>query len=418
MTTPPTALGWWQLPGPARLVAAVADDLDRGRCAAVALPAHAPAGFYPAVQQALRALAGQPQRWRAPHLPALAPPDESPDQSPDDPAAPSPTPQTWLHHYLPPAEAGTAPPATALALAQRPGFGGYRVLLQPAPADADAWLAWLAGYQQALPQVRHAERTVFLLVLAGAAAPLLPPPAAGLPCHTYRDQASAADLALHLHFACPRSPHEPPLLHRVRLAVAAAVAAFDPDTAVALATGPLATLLQPAAWLSALAQDRGWPAAPAPAFGARVPAAAAEALWAAGRRAPVDGHPCLHPAALAQAGHLEALATRVWEGQLPVLLPFLEQRRQALLRQLAQRLRPLLPYQNASGETLRRLEEIEVGDLFRLCISSGFIRLPDAATRAEIRLLRDCRNLLAHLNPVPEAEVLALAALSPLEHGE
>jgi hypothetical protein len=398
---PGTALSWWQLPGPARLVAAVADDLDRGRCAVLALPAHAPAGFYPAVQQALRSIAGQPQRWRAPHLPALAPPELV-----DSPPL---TPQAWLHHYLPPTEADAAAPATALGLAQRPGFGGYRVLLQPTAADAPAWLAWLAEYQQALLQVRHAERTLFLLVLTGAAALLLPPATAGLPTHAYRHHASTTDLALHLHFTCPRPPHEPALLHRVRLSVAAALAPFDPETAQALATCPLATLLQPAAWLSALAQQRAWPSSSA--FKAKMLPAEAEELWAAGLRVAIDGHPVLHPAALAQHGQLEALATRIWEGQLPVLLPFLEQRRQALLQHLAERLRPLLPYQNASGETLRRLEEIEVGDLFRLCISSGHIRLPEAATRAEIRLLRDCRNLLAHLNPVPEAEVLALAAL-------
>ena len=392
-----TALNWWQLPGPAALVTAVADDLDRGHCAVVALPAHVPAGFYPATQAALRALAGQPQRWRAPHLPDFA------AAGPDAPA----TPAAWLHYYLPPPDA-TPVPATALALAERPGFGGYRVLLQPAPADAPAWLAWLAEYEQALPQVRHAQRTLFLLVLAGAAAPLQPSAASGLSSHAYRRQASQADLALHLHFACPRPPHEPPLLHRVRLSVAAAVAAFDPETAVALATGPLATLLRPEDWLSALAWQRGW-ANHAPLSGP-VPPAVAEALWAQGLRAAVDGTACLHPAVLALRDDLPALASRVWEGQLPVLLPFLEQRRQALLQQLAERLRPLLPYQNASGETLRRLEEIEVGDLFRLCVSSGLVRL-EAPTRAEIRLLRDCRNLLAHLNPVPEAEVLALAAL-------
>ena len=395
-----TSLTWWQLPGPSLLVAAVSDDLDRGRCAVVGLPAHAPAGFYPATQQVLRALAGQPQRWRCPHLPALAAP------SPADAAAL--TPQTWLHQYLPPPAPDSEIPATALALAQRTGFGGYRVLLQPTAADAPAWLAWLAEYQQALPQVRHAERTLFLLVLTGAAALLRPAPAAGLSHHTYRHQASPADLALHLHFACPSPPDTPPLLHRVRLSVAAAVASFDAETAVALATGPLGTLLQPAAWLADLARQRAW--ASAPAAGTKLSAAGAEEQWALGLRAPVDGHPCLHPAALALHGDAAGLATRVWEGQLPVLLPFLEQRRQALLQQLAERLRPLLPYQNASGETLRRLEEIEVGDLFRLCISSGLVRL-EAPTRAEIRLLRDCRNLLAHLNPVSEAEVLALAAL-------
>jgi hypothetical protein len=401
-----TALTWWQLPGPAHLIAAVADDLDRGRCAVVALPAHAPVGFYPAIQQALRSLAGQPQRWRFPHLPPLTPPGGH-ESSPT-------TPQAWLHRYLPPPEAGPEPPVTPLALAQRPGFGGYRVLLQPSATDAPAWLAWLADYQKALPQVRHAERTLFLLILAGEAAVLMPPPTAGLCCHAYRQQAGPADLALHLQFACPRPPHEPPLLHRMRLSVAAALAPFDVETAVALATAPLPTLLQPLAWLLELAQHRAWPA-PAAAFTAKISPPVAKELWAHGIRVIVDGHACLHPAALAQHGDAATLATRIWEGQLPVLLPFLEQRRQALLSQLAERLRPLLPYQNASGETLRRLEEIELGDLFRLCVSSGLVRL-EAPTRAEIRLLRDCRNWLAHLEPVPEAEVLALAALQQRGH--
>lgn len=400
-----TALSWWQLPGPGRLVAAVADDLDRGRCAVLALPAHAPAGFYPALQQALRALAGQPQRWRCPELPALA------DIADGSSKAASTSPQTWLHQYLPAEGTPVEPPATTLALAQRSGFGGYRVLLQPTAADAPAWLAWLTDYQKALAQVRHAERTLFLLVLAADAAPLLPPAAPGLSTHAYRDQASAADLALHLHFACPRLPHEPPLLHRVRLSVAAAVASFDVATAVTLATGPLPTLLQPAAWLTELATQRPWPNLMA-AFAPKIPGPDAEALWAQGIRANVDGHPCLHPAALAAHGDHTALASRVWEGQLPVLLPFLEQRRQGLLRQLSERLRPLLPYQNGAGETMRRIEEIELGDLFHMCVGSRSMHL-EATIRNEIRLLRDCRNRLAHLNPVAEAEVLALAALHP-----
>ncbi len=410
-----SALNWWQLPGPAALVAAVADDLDRGHCAVVALPAHAPPGFYPAVQHALRLLAGQPQRWRAPALPAADPVAAGPDSagSGPDPADPAAVPRAWLHRYLPPPpdQPAAVPPPHALALAQQPGFGGYRVMLEPAAAEAAPWLAFVADYQRILPQVRHAERTLFLVLLAGDAATQMPPAGTGLRCHAYRTQAGAADLALHLHFACPRLPAEPPLLHRVRLAVAAAVASFDVATAVALATAPLATLLHPAAWLTALAEHRAWPAAPLPADPtARLSAAAAEALWASGGRAVVDGRACLHPALLARHGATAALATRVWEGQLPVLLPFLEQRRQALVQRLAERLRPLLPYQNASGENLRRLEEIELGDLFRLCVSSGLVHL-DAPLRAEIRLLRDCRNQLAHLRPVPETDVLALAAL-------
>lgn len=69
-------------------------------------------------------------------------------------------------------------------------------------------------------------------------------------------------------------------------------------------------------------------------------------------------------------------------------------------------------YRNASGETRRRLEEFELGTLFRPYVSSGMVRL-EAGLRTEIRLLCACRNRPAHLAPVPEAKILDLARLQP-----
>lgn len=59
--------------------------------------------------------------------------------------------------------------------------------------------------------------------------------------------------------------------------------------------------------------------------------------------------PCVHSALLALHGRSDLMTSRIWEGQLMVLLPFLERKRQILLARYKDDLLQLLSYIKLPG---------------------------------------------------------------------
>lgn len=114
-------------------------------------------------------------------------------------------------------------------------------------------------------------------------------------------------------------------------------------------------------------------------------------------------------------GRADLLVSRIWEGQLIVLLPFIERKRQILLDRYKDDLLQLLPHTKLLGplRTVEVLEiaELELGDLY-------FLRTKPELQRhgyylaQELRLLRNCRVDLAHQRIVDEATIDGLLALN------
>lgn len=98
-----------------------------------------------------------------------------------------------------------------------------------------------------------------------------------------------------------------------------------------------------------------------------------------------------------------ALGRKLWAAQIETLFPIIETRRVDIIDSIRERLEEALRKKPGSGfaKPLADPDELELGEIAYLMTArdaNGLRQLyvPDAALREEVRLLRDCRNLLAH----------------------
>ena len=393
---------WWTLPGPHRLVEAVADDLDQGRCVVVRLPQHLPGGLYEAIARQLAWCSSQPQRWRQ------VPPQVFVGETDDDLL-------DWLYRRFELENEGFVQEKSIDHLCCQPVFQGSRVLLQQLPAAAvNVWCRFLMAYQHELQNHQLINRTTFLVILEGETTNLAPTPDANLTVHSYGEHTTADDTRLFLRFASAGSvaSSESLLVKHLRQSIAVALAPADPVLALRLIRQPLATLLQPLAYLDDYARSCGWEVNPDALILPEPGPSVASALWAAGSWARLEHRPCLHSAIWALHARADQLQSRILEGQLTVLLPFLEQRRHCLLLHYKSELEGMLPHTKKVGSTsiaVHELAELELGDLYYLRTRPGLVR--HTSFDDEVTLLRSCRNELAHQRPVKEGYIYKLSNL-------
>lgn len=248
---------------------------------------------------------------------------------------------------------------------------------------AEAWPAWrdfLVDYGHACRSRSLAERTLFCIPLGGELVAALPAEQLCLCVRRFSGYLAALDMQV---FTASMASERAPLRRLLQAALAAELAQWDPLLAERLCQEPLPRALAVKDLLLEVAQERGWDRARC-----RAP------TWQAGMVGQVDEVESLHAAALAVLGDPNSeLERRVWIAEVRVLLPVVETRRRELL--------DLLP----DRPELRRLE---VGQLAGACINA----LP-AGLRSYVRVLREIRNALSHLEPVTLALIDALERERP-----
>ncbi len=125
-----------------------------------------------------------------------------------------------------------------------------------------------------------------------------------------------------------------------------------------------------------------------------------------------------HPFALLAAGNEDQLRYRVWSAQIRVGYPRIELERLELIRQWHEEIQEALGkqylnerysapeyFRDYEGNRIMDPYDVEIGMLLRMTTlrqyednSQYMFYLPDADVRERVRLLRDCRNDLAHLD--------------------
>ncbi len=355
---------WWQLPGPARFLQGVAQDLSGGKNVLLALPALVPDGLR-------EALAGQVRRnelltWR-----------EAPARLADCGLAML---VDRLHEqFAPPENRGAV--LSAVTLAAAPRFVGMVIWVEG--MDAAAWPVWrefLGQYQHACNSRSEWSRGLFCVPLAGSLAAEASPDVA-LTVRRWRGVVGPLDLGLDLARQMDGRA-ENPLHRKLRLALAVELAGPDAALARELAGLDLLTLIEPGDTLLRLAARRGW------AGNGRKPA------WEAGTVDDFDGAEWVHAALQASQGDIAAVRRRVWRAEVGVLYPFLEEQRLRLVPQVRPYLR--LPVETSYG-TVREATDLELGQLVHFLHGR---KVPPPLWRVLTRL-RDMRHELAHLRPVP-----------------
>jgi hypothetical protein len=122
----------------------------------------------------------------------------------------------------------------------------------------------------------------------------------------------------------------------------------------------------------------------------------ARAAWHRGMVDDIDGRPMLHPAALVMNDPTREIAHRVWSAETSVLLPFIEEKRRGFLEKHGKCLK--VPFCTAFG-TITDIHDLEISHIdYQLAASRPAI---DGEVRGLVARLREIRNALSHLDPVP-----------------
>lgn len=322
---------WWQLPGPARFIAQINDSLHAGKNVVLCLPEHVPNGLARAV-----VLSPYPPHggdWIIRRVPV---------DSKRDPAE-------LLFHAFAPEIPGSAL-RNAATLAEAPGFARKLIWIDGLTcATWPVWRHFLEEYEHACRSYLPHERTLFCVRLVGAAANNPPQVAASLALHRWAGVVDLLDMLVYTSTIMPERALVG-VKRRVAIAMVAQLALWDPAISDLLVRLSLRELTQPYEILNAIAHNRGWDATN-PSLD----------TWHEGKLCFFEGQERLHSAAIGCRNQKNEIERRIWSGQMSILFPFIEERRQTLLNELRAFLKT--PFRTREGNWIDDIRDLEIGHI-------------------------------------------------------
>lgn len=365
---------FWQLGGPARFAATVADELREGSNVVLRLPEHVPRGLAGAVRTAIDDSGGW--SW---HTISLC-------------REPTGLPAQYLARRVIP-EIGPTAILDAGDLVNEEAFSGRLFWVEDMQTDDwPAWRDFLAEYSHACRSRSVLDRTLLCVSLTGISEDSVPAADICLACHTWRGVVDSLDMLLYCSNLL-RDGGMPSVRRRLLASIMASLALWDPTVAERLAVAGMDEILEPHDILKGIACERGWTAD----F-----VRDEEHRWAHGAMDLFDGEDRIHSAALMLHDPNNEFLRRIWNAEIGILLPFVEERRQALLRRLAGILK--VPFRTRFGELITDSRELEIGHIESQVLTNDLPVSPDV--RRLIRQLREIRNCLAHQEVVPKRQLL------------
>lgn len=255
-------------------------------------------------------------------------------------------------------------------------------------SDWAQWAAALAAYADACRSVDLIDRTLFIVVLSGEVVAEHTPEEVALVRRDFRNVVDTTELFMFALCKLPDSIER--LEHRALVAhTVSQVAQWDCLLAEQLLSASFDEALSPDDTLRDYARCRGWNSD-------------TSRRWEDGTVDGPDDRPIVHSALLTVSGELRPVFRRIWAGQAAVLLPLVEERRMGLVPRCCRYLKP--PIDNRAGQQVHDLLDLEVGPL------AWHLDRTDApqGLKEHLRLLRDVRNHLAHMEPLEPNEALRL----------
>jgi len=364
---------WWQLPGPSRFVARIVQDLRDGKNTVLCVPEHTPDGLASAIRSAL----GEEWTWYTLQV--------QEETGVVDPI------HLLFSRFVPHARPDALWNVGALATEE--AFTGKPLWLDGlTPQMWPAWKAFLEDYEHACRSRSVFERTLFCIPLVGALA--LDPPEEDicLSRHSWQGYVDLLDMLVFTAILL-QGRQMPELLKRVVVSTIAHLALWDPIVSEYLARESLDTIFAPIPILQEIAKERGWDGANE---------VLSLSAWHRGMKDVVDGAAKDHSAILAACHDDRAIQRRIWSAEVGVMLPFVEEQRQAILARFAGVLR--VPFTTRFGEEITNIRDLEIGH-----IESQLTKNPAVSTemRQLIKRLRKIRNDLSHLEPLDPALLLS-----------
>ena len=362
-------LRYWDLPGPATFAVSVRNNLLDGVSVALRLPDHTPDGLKQRICDAGDV---------AFHTINVSDTNRKPIEVLFDAFVPRPDRErlSW----------------TTNSLVAHEAFQGHHIWLDGVTAIGhDLWNAFLLDFEHASRDIDLLRRSAFVVVLNGEQARR--PFATGVALverswgrdHSRFDALFLADQLM--------TPLELPVLHRrVAIALAAELALWDAELLQRLVSAGHRALQSPLGVLRELARDRGWdPHTP-------LENGNSELAWARGAVAWVDGRQYVHLAAEPEDTRDLATRNRIWRAQLTTVMPFIEEVRQATVREFRAQLREYAVRELGLDSEL----DLEIADVHHALARDGAV--PNTQRRL-LSDLRQARNKLAHIKTLTWEEI-------------
>ena len=92
----------------------------------------------------------------------------------------------------------------------------------------------------------------------------------------------------------------------------------------------------------------------------------------------------------------ETVRMAVWEAQIKLVFPKLENFRAGIIRRSEEKLQDYLPIRSSSNDIIARASDLEIGQLYYLCREHRVSKIVDNTELDMLRKMRDARNTLAH----------------------
>lgn len=105
---------------------------------------------------------------------------------------------------------------------------------------------------------------------------------------------------------------------------------------------------------------------------------------------------------------IEKIKTSIWQTQIKIAFPKLEQFRKDFIQKYQNRLKMKLPVMSCNGDRVDNISELEIGQLYYICHSN---KISEKADLDMLKKMKDARNKLAHLNIISYQEMTVLGIL-------
>jgi hypothetical protein len=269
----------------------------------------------------------------------------------------------------------------------------------------ELWKEFFSDYGQACQHFPVGRRTVFCVPLSGT---LATPAMFRDPLwsqYLWRGVVSSLDMLLFTS-SMLQERSITPLQKRVAISVIAKLALWDPEICERLVMAELEEMLNPMRILREVASERKWGPE---LYGTNL------LSWEKGMKDQVDRRWMTHSSILAFETSHKEVNRRIWNAEMSVLLPMVEEGRQNIIETYGENLQ--IPWQANKHKAIYDLYDLEINHIKNQI--HRHVATLDVATQRLVHELTEIRNCLSHLKTISmemlESEILNHSIESQLE---
>ena len=377
---------WWRLPGPTKFLQAIISDIRSGKNVIVCLPEIADNGLVNIIHRGIKEEADLFVRRLQ-------------FQNDDDP-------YTFLVKNLLPQDDRYFE-VDINNLVENEDLSRTLVIISNPSQDLNAWSDFLQKFQHLQKKIDPIDRCLLCIVHHEVYPDYLPKQDVCLGIHSFIGINSEIDLEFYLHQIFNRDSAYQDIINRLIISIAGQIVTDDPELCDILINQDLNGIIYPFSLLKELCIKRNWTTHLNTKFLDKY-GNPDKKLINLGLLSLIGGVPKLHPCCLTSPERKIELVSRIWSGQVRVLLPHLEITRHKLLSLLKDML--TIPHKkklNGVIVEIDNLDDLEFGDIEFQLIDKMRNKewYPEKGMIELVGNLKNIRNNLSHQTPV-DADII------------